>query len=808
MSMRRERKFEGDRACELFCTLAGDDEKKLFMTDDKSLCFGFICLPLEGSDSKASDRINVLLNGDWPEDTLMQFCLFGSQDIYNVMNYAADLRKGRGTSFTAHSAKRRRDFFVNGTQSPIERNTGVKVRDFSLVVTVKVPIEDAFPNDKEMVRVADLQRSFGQALRSVGLRPAVMTRDGFVHLFNTILNWGGQASWRDGRKIYAEDDKPLREQILDLDHSINVDKKGIWLGEPAEADSVRVTNLSVKRFPRVFEFGSAAAYLGDIMMGSRGIRENCMISATIHYPAYHKKKGELERKRQWAVNQAYGPMLKFVPALAAKKHGFDVLFEALDDGDKIVRLHLGMTLFTKSEEEATIAVSNARSYWGELGIGIMEDKFFNLPLFLNRLPFGADREAMTDTFRYKTMATRHAIPMLPVFADWRGTGNPVMNFVSRNGQVMSVDIFDSPSNYNCTIAAQSGSGKSFLANEMISSYSSIGAKVWVIDVGRSYKDLCETYGGDFVEFDRESKVCLNPFPLIKDYKEEGDMLVALITAMAAPTQSLTDYQTACLRSIMQGVWDEHGHNSTIDMIAEALQQHDDIRVKDVGVQLYAFTSKGEYGAFFVGENNVSFQKDFSVLELEELKGRKHLQQVVLLQLIYQIQQDMYLGDRDRRKIVIIDEAWSLLTEGDVATFIEHGFRRFRKYGGAAVVITQSVSDLYTSPTGKAIADNSANMFLLGQKAESISSIQKEGQLQLSSGEFSWLKTVHTEPGAYSEIFFKTGYGKGIGRLIVDKYHQLLYSTHPNDVHAITSYKAQGMAVNEAIEQILIDRGVA
>ncbi|ORP14430.1 hypothetical protein B7943_12470, partial [Vibrio cholerae] len=76
-------------------------------------------------------------------------------------------------------------------------------------------------------------------------------------------------------------------------------------------------------------------------------------------------------------------------------------------------------------------------------------------------------------------------------------------------------------------------------------------------------------------------------------------------------------------------------------------------------------------------------------ELEELKGRKHLQQVVLLQLIYQIQQEMYLGERDRRKIVFIDEAWDLLTQGDVGKFIETGYRRFRKYGGSAVTVTQS-----------------------------------------------------------------------------------------------------------------------
>ncbi|EJS83245.1 sex pilus assembly protein, partial [Pasteurella multocida subsp. multocida str. Anand1_buffalo] len=118
------------------------------------------------------------------------------------------------------------------------------------------------------------------------------------------------------------------------------------------------------------------------------------------------------------------------------------------------------------------------------------------------LAFGADRQAMNDLFRFKTMATRHVIPLLPLFADWKGTGTPVINFVSRNGQIMSVSLYDSGSNYNCCIAAQSGSGKSFLVNEIISSYLSEGGQCWVIDVGRSYEKLCEVYDGEFLQFGR------------------------------------------------------------------------------------------------------------------------------------------------------------------------------------------------------------------------------------------------------------------------------------------------------------------
>jgi len=117
---------------------------------------------------------------------------------------------------------------------------------------------------------------------------------------------------------------------------------------------------------------------------------------------------------------------------------------------------------------------------------------------------------------------------------------------------------------------------------------------------------------------------------------------------------------------------------TVDDIAKALCAEQDQRLTDVGEQLFPFTTQGEYGRFFNGQNNIRFTNDFTVLELEELKGRKHLQQVVLLQLIYQIQQEMYLGERDRPKIVIIDESWDLLGMGDAATFMELGLGGSRK----------------------------------------------------------------------------------------------------------------------------------
>jgi conjugal transfer ATP-binding protein TraC len=276
----------------------------------------------------------------------------------------------------------------------------------------------------------------------------------------------------------------------------------------------------------------------------------------------------------------------------------------------------------------------------------------------------------------------------------------------------------------------------------------------------------------------------------------------MVTAMAAPTEPLGDYRTAGLKRALRELWDTHGTAMNVDLIAAAMLACADERLQDVGVQLYPFTSRGEYGRWFHGRNTMDFSADLVVLELEELKGRKHLQQVILLQLIFQIQQAMYLGERSRQKLVLIDEAWDLLTQGDVATFIEHGYRRFRKYNGAAITVTQSLADLYANPTGRAIADNSAHTLLLAQPGHAIDRLKADHRLPMTAAGAEMLKTVHTVPGAYSEIMTLTDSGAGIGRLMVDPFRQLLYSTKPADVAAIRGLRERGMSVEQAINRLL------
>lgn len=789
----------GERLADIYPVLAYAPTNELFFLNDgqsSSLGLAFLADPLGGLDESVADRLHVFLNQELPQGSTLQFILLGSPAVEpllrdNILTAATCVDNPLLKRIMDNKNEFLRNLSDGGTPG-VEAG----LRDFKLIVSMTIPCADAEPRDDEIQNMESLQRSLAENLRTAGFNYHVMTADSFLDTLAPFFNSDPNASWHNGN-LKAAPDKPLALQLLDYDAALEVESDHLKVG------GYVVNVMSFRELPECVFLGQAARYAGDLLTGSRGINVPFMMTGTIVFTDSMHLRNSLAARRQWAVNQAYGPLVKFMPRLALKKKGFDIICAQLENGDRPLRFNLTLCTFVTNDAQAERVTTGVRSYFREMGFSVMPDRFCTLPLFINALPMGAEGKALKSMQRLKTLAPKFIIPLLPLFADGKGTGSSVINLISRHGQLMNVSLFDSPTNFNLCIAAQSGSGKSFLVNEIIVSYLARGAMVYVIDVGRSYQKLAEFLGGSFMSFGFDSGVSLNPFAGVRDYGEEADVLSGLLAAMCAPTERLSDFQMAELKRITGEEFKVYGKELTLDLLAKRLCASSDVRVKDMGMQLHPFTKEGEYGRFFAGTGVPPVPKaDFTVLELEELKGRRHLQQVVLLQLIYRIQQEMYLGARNRRKLVIIDEAWDLLREGSAASFIENGYRRFRKYGGAAVTVTQSINDLYSSDIGRAIVENSAGMFLLGQKAETVSALEQNGRLPLSPGEFRYLRSVHTASDRYSEIFLITAQGNAVGRLVVDPFRRLLYSTKADDVASLEALTAQGLSVGEAIETLL------
>lgn len=803
---------EDVRACQFCPVQAYDEQSKLFLCDDSTLGFAFECVPLAGGDQHTKERIEQLVAGDYPPGTIMQFFLYRSPDIEPQLNALARIRQDHMDGPLAGVVKQRIDFLRAHTKKNIHGRSFSggdydcgRIQESRLIVSIKIPFEGKEPNESDVVLTKTWETKTESALSSVGLWPYALSASRYIRLMQSIINWSPNATWRSMPVMGEwEEDKTISAQIFDPTTDLVIaDKSTLQLGEHC---FVKV--MSAKRIPDAFFFTEAMKYVGNTMGGNDKLTINYAVCCNVFFPVTQSEKSKLETKRTWTVNQAVGPMLKFVPVLADKKHSFDILSESFQKGAKPIRMTFSVLLFSDSRKAVERAAVSAQSYWDTMHFHLMEDYFITAPMFQNCLPLCAEKEAVFHLDRYKTMTTRELPVLLPVFGEWKGTGTFHVALISRNGQLMSLSLHDSDTNKNAVIAAESGSGKSFLLNEIIVSYLSEGAQVWVIDAGKSYKKLNEQLDGDFLQFDEASKICLNPFELIDDWKEDEDTISALIAAMASEKEKLSDFQMAGLKQILKRLWETKGQAMTVDDIAAECLGHTEQRMHDIGQQLFSFTSKGGYGQYFHGHNTMRFENPFTVLELDELQGRTHLRQVVLMQLIFQIQREMYLGERNRKKIMIIDEAWDLIKSGPVSVFIEHGFRKFRKYGGSAIIATQSLNDLYENPVGRAIAENANMMLLLGQKPETIASIRDSGRLVLSEAGFNLLSTVASVGGVYSEIFVKSGHtGVGVGRLIVSNFEKMLFSTAPEDVNAIENYTNRGLSVTDAINHVLRDRGL-
>ena len=803
---------EDVRACQFCPVQAYDEQSKLFLCDDSTLGFAFECVPLAGGDQHTKERIEQLVAGDYPPGTIMQFFLYRSPDIEPQLNALARIRQDHMDGPLAGVVKQRIDFLRAHTKKNIHGRSFSggdydcgRIQESRLIVSIKIPFEGKEPKESDVVLTKTWETKTESALSSVGLWPYALSASRYIRLMQSIINWSPNATWRSMPVMGEwEEDKTISAQIFDPTTDLVIaDKSTLQLGEHC---FVKV--MSAKRIPDAFFFTEAMKYVGNTMGGNDKLTINYAVCCNVFFPVTQSEKAKLETKRTWTVNQAVGPMLKFVPVLADKKHSFDILSESFQKGAKPIRMTFSVLLFSDSRKAVERAAVSAQSYWDTMHFHLMEDYFITAPMFQNCLPLCAEKEAVFHLDRYKTMTTRELPVLLPVFGEWKGTGTFHVALISRNGQLMSLSLHDSDTNKNAVIAAESGSGKSFLLNEIIVSYLSEGAQVWVIDAGKSYKKLNEQLDGDFLQFDEASKICLNPFELIDDWKEDEDTISALIAVMASEKEKLSDFQMAGLKQILKRLWETKGQAMTVDDIAAECLGHTEQRMHDIGQQLFSFTSKGGYGQYFHGHNTMRFENPFTVLELDELQGRTHLRQVVLMQLIFQIQREMYLGERNRKKIMIIDEAWDLIKSGPVSVFIEHGFRKFRKYGGSAIIATQSLNDLYENPVGRAIAENANMMLLLGQKPETIASIRDSGRLVLSEAGFNLLSTVASVGGVYSEIFVKSGHtGVGVGRLIVSNFEKMLFSTAPEDVNAIENYTNRGLNVTDAINHVLRDRGL-
>ena len=773
--------------------------------------FALELLPQVGaSESMENVLHNILLS--LPVDSGLQVTLFASPDIYPMLRRQYDLVASDGPAVFKELYRLRARYYLGATSKSLFRASSYLLRDFRCVLSIVLPYSPF--EAPELDQALHCRESIQAILKSAYLPNWRWSPDDLLRFASYFL---------DPRAIYApaqftvapyQPHMILRHQLRNPEITLALQPYELRLQAMDQAQ-MALRTYSVKGYPEEFSLSAMSALIGDAFQ--QALAYPCPFAITIGCITQDtesaRNKAYLRSAR--ATQMAESVFAKWQPELRERKLQWDHVIRTFSEGGSLIRLYHQIVLLCQPDLIAR-AENSTKSIWQARGFTLINDFYFQHQALTAALPMTLTPALQNDIgvlMRYHTLTTMNAVSLSPLIAEWKGTPTPVMTLFGRRGQIMGFDLFDNQGgNYNFGVAALSGSGKSVLVNEMTMRYLACGTKVWIIDVGRSYQNLCSILGGSFIEFTQDAAICINPFSMVIDINMDMEMILPLIAQMAFPRGGITDYEYALLGNYIKDVWDAKQNDATITDLWDHIQAQIAGACGDLArdlnrllVALQPYTAHGVYASYFNGPANIDFSNDFVVLELEELKSRKDLQSIVLQIIMYRITQEMYL-DRSRRKLVIIDEAWDLLGSNTSASFIEAGYRRARKYRGSFGMITQSIDDFYKNAAGRAAIDNADWLFLLRQKPENIDRIQKEGKLHIDEFLRRLLNSVSTEHGMYSEIFVSGPMGSGVGRLLLDPFTMLLYSTRAEDFEAIRSYQARGLDIVDAIKQVLQDRG--
>ena len=318
------------------------------------------------------------------------------------------------------------------------------------------------------------------------------------------------------------------------------------------------------------------------------------------------------------------------------------------------------------------------------------------------------------------------------------------------GKPVHLDISDEPmkrgitTNRNKFILGPSGSGKSFFTNHLVRQYYEQGAHILLIDTGNSYEGLCNlihnrTHGEDgvYYTYTEEKPISFNPFFTddgVFDVEKKDSIKTLLLTLWKSEDDRVTKTESGELGSALSMFLEKMRKDRDIvpcfdtfyefmrdEYRAEMAQRPIPIYKQDFDIDNFLTTLRqyyhgGRFDFLLNSRENIDLlNKRFVVFEIDAIRDNKDLFPVVTI-----IIMEAFINKMRRlkgvRKVLICEEAWKALSTANMAEYMRYMFKTVRKYFGEAVVVTQEVDDIISSPIVKeTIINNSDCKILLDQR---------------------------------------------------------------------------------------------
>ena len=350
-------------------------------------------------------------------------------------------------------------------------------------------------------------------------------------------------------------------------------------------------------------------------------------------------------------------------------------------------------------------------------------------------------------------------------------------------------------NANMVVFAKSGSGKSFFVKLEALRSMMTGSEILIIDPENEYQRLSDAVGGAYIRLSLNSDVRINPFdlPKVVDAEDANDALRAnLITLHGLFKLMLGGSQAAANGSMVPALTANEEADldqALIDTYARAGITSDPLTHQSIpptiinlydtllhmggtGPQLAQRLRKyttGTFAGIFSQQSNININNQMVVFNIRDLEDElRPVAMYIVLSHIWNI-----VRAQQKRRMLIVDEAWQLMKYEDSANFLFSLAKRARKYYLGLTTITQDVEDFMSSKLGRAIVANSSMQMLMKQSASAVDVLSDVSKL--TEEEKKRLSNFPVGQG----LFF-AGQNHVHIQVIASETEESLITTNPND----------------------------
>ncbi|MGV9764727.1 VirB4 family type IV secretion system protein [Micromonospora tulbaghiae] len=461
-------------------------------------------------------------------------------------------------------------------------------------------------------------------------------------------------------------------------------------------------------------------------------------------PMLKRQRARLESSRRLDADAGRlgDPMVEAAAADAA-----DLAERVARGAAKLFEVGIYLTLHARTLDDLATLTEGVKSAAASVLLDLQPATFRHQQGWLSTLPVGVDPLRMRRVLDTTALAAAFplASPDLPTPTPGDiAPAEGVLYGVNTTSNGVLVWNRWAQDNHNSVVLARSGAGKSYFVKLDVLRNLYQGTTVSVIDPEDEYTPLADHVGGTVVQLGVPG-VRINPLDLPDDRRPDtltrrGLYLHTLIAVMlgAAPPPA----ERAALDRAITATYARAGINADpgtwtkpaplLRDLAEVLAGDDDPAAGQLAARLAPWTV-GNFAGLFDGPTTTVPHGHLVVWSLRHLPDElRTIGTLMALDSIWSGIDTPPTGTSRGRHLVVVDEAWLLMRDGEGARFLFRMAKAARKRSAGLCVVTQDAADVLSTDLGLAVVSNAATQVLMRQSTQSIDAVVEA--FNLTAGE--------------------------------------------------------------------------